>query len=268
MQNRGFSLLELSIVLVIIGLIAGGIVAGSSMIRAAELRSVITERQQYQTAIHTFRDKYLGLPGDLKNATAFWGAEPVANCPGDESTPSTTTATCDGNGDNRVDWGDSFPAGTGGESHRFWQHLANAELISGSYTGTHSAGTCNGDGSCNNTIGVNAPASKLSGAGWSISHLATAITSLTANYFPVKNSGFFTFGAQANYTNRAAITPSEAWNIDTKTDDGKPGTGAVRSPSINHAMTPDCATTADPATAEYKLSLDSVECFMVFYNIY
>jgi len=69
MKSAGFSLLELSIVLVIIGLIAGGIVAGSSMIRAAELRAVLTELTQYQTATNTFRDKYLGLPGDLRNAT-------------------------------------------------------------------------------------------------------------------------------------------------------------------------------------------------------
>jgi|GEM_PF-3995865 len=60
-HSRGFSLLELSI-----GLIAGGIVAGAAMIRAAELRALITEQEQYKTAVNTFRDKYLGLPGDLK----------------------------------------------------------------------------------------------------------------------------------------------------------------------------------------------------------
>ena len=142
-MKHGFSLLELSIVLVIIGLIAGGIVAGSSMIRAAELRAVISEETQFKIAIHTFREKYSGLPGDLDNATRFWGAEPAANCPGDETTPSTTSATCDGNGDGFISWGNI--SGFGGESHRFWQHLANAGLIAGNFTGTHSAGTCGVD---------------------------------------------------------------------------------------------------------------------------
>ena len=67
-----FSLVELSIVLVILGLLTGGILAGQSLIRAAQLRAVSTEYSRYVASINSFRDKYFGWPGDLRNATAFW----------------------------------------------------------------------------------------------------------------------------------------------------------------------------------------------------
>ena len=73
-MKKAFSLVELSIVLVILGLLVGGILTGQSLIRAAELRSVTTEFSQYQTAVMTFRDKYFAIPGDMKNARDFWGA--------------------------------------------------------------------------------------------------------------------------------------------------------------------------------------------------
>ena len=78
-MQRGFSLVELSIVLVILGLLTGGILAGQSLIRASELRAVSTEFQRYVAAVNTFRDKYFMLPGDMSNATAFWG-EDAAQC--------------------------------------------------------------------------------------------------------------------------------------------------------------------------------------------
>lgn len=74
MCTRGFSLVELSIVLVILGLLTGGILAGQSLIRAAELRSYITDVQRYPAAVNAFKDKYFAYPGDMANATKFWGA--------------------------------------------------------------------------------------------------------------------------------------------------------------------------------------------------
>ncbi|MGB1540395.1 MAG: prepilin-type N-terminal cleavage/methylation domain-containing protein, partial [Rickettsiales bacterium] len=67
-SKAGFSLVELSIVLVILGLLTGGILGGQSLIRAAELRSVSKEYEKYQTAINIFKDKYFALPGDFNNA--------------------------------------------------------------------------------------------------------------------------------------------------------------------------------------------------------
>ena len=92
-MRLAFSLVELSIVLVILGLLTGGILTGQSLIRAAEMRSIVTELQRYQTAARSFQDKYFALPGDMRNATDFWGApgNNLANCP---ATAGTGTQTC------------------------------------------------------------------------------------------------------------------------------------------------------------------------------
>src|ERR1700712_5143764 len=95
-QQHGFSLVELSIVLVILGLLVGGVLSGQSLIRAAELRSVTTEYQRYTTAVGTFRDKYFALPGDMNNAASFgWkdgAGSSVANGDGNGQVNSTGTA--------------------------------------------------------------------------------------------------------------------------------------------------------------------------------
>ena len=60
--KQAFSLVELSIVLVILGLLAGGVLSGQALIRAAELRSVTADYQRYTAAIMVFRDKYFSFP--------------------------------------------------------------------------------------------------------------------------------------------------------------------------------------------------------------
>src|SRR3954468_21990802 len=69
--ERGFTLIELSIVLVIIGLIVGGVLVGQDLIRAAEIRATVGQYEKYNTAINTFRSKYNGLPGDIVGPGAF-----------------------------------------------------------------------------------------------------------------------------------------------------------------------------------------------------
>jgi prepilin-type N-terminal cleavage/methylation domain-containing protein len=63
--RAGFTLIELSIVLVIIGLVVGGVLVGRDLICAAELRAQISQIEKYNTAVNTFYGKYGGLPGPL-----------------------------------------------------------------------------------------------------------------------------------------------------------------------------------------------------------
>src|SRR5260370_12356418 len=89
--QSGFTLLELSMVLVIIGLIIGGITVGANLIRAGQLQSVTKDVERFQQAILDFRDKYQSLPGDMPNAESFWGSD--SSCP--PHTPlGPKTATC------------------------------------------------------------------------------------------------------------------------------------------------------------------------------
>ena len=93
-KTSAFTLIELSIVLVIIGLIVGGVLVGQDLIVAAKNRALLSQVEEIDTAINTFRLKYNGLPGDLNNAESFWGSD--ASCP---TTPTNTVpkeATCNG----------------------------------------------------------------------------------------------------------------------------------------------------------------------------
>lgn len=121
-HQRGFSLVELSIVLVILGLLVGGVLSGRSLIHASELRAVTTERDKFTAAVYAFRDKYFQLPGDLSNAYQFWGATCGTNT-------STASTGCNGDGGGTISL-------TNGEAVNAWEHLARAGLIEGSYDGT------------------------------------------------------------------------------------------------------------------------------------
>src|SRR5579884_2852921 len=104
--RHGFTLVELSIMLVIIGLIAGGILVGRHLVRVTEITSVLTDRQAFIRGVQNFREKYNALPGDMANATSFWGI--AGGNSGDNYTAScrgssgTGTQTCNGNGDGQI----------------------------------------------------------------------------------------------------------------------------------------------------------------------
>jgi prepilin-type N-terminal cleavage/methylation domain-containing protein len=71
-KTAGFTLLELSIVLIIVGLLAGGVLAGRHLIQSAKTQNMLGEINQYKTAIRQFREKYRSLPGDMPDAANYW----------------------------------------------------------------------------------------------------------------------------------------------------------------------------------------------------
>lgn len=252
-KMRGFSLLELSIVLAIIGLIAGGVVAGSSMIRAAEFRSVMTDLTKYKTAMYSFKTKYSELPGDMSNATRIWGAAHAthATC---ITTGSTGTETCDGNGDSSI----GLLSSQYYESFLVWKHLANAKMIAGQYTGVVGSG-----GALHHVFGENNPASGLDGGGFAV--LDRAVMPLTSTgYFPGKYGHVLFFGAQHGtfMPTKTIVTPEEMFLLDTKYDNGTPGNGTVK--SLPATIRPNCASSDDPLTATYVLTESEVTCNILF----
>lgn len=109
-SNNGFSLVELAIVLVIIGLIVGGILTGQDLIHASELNRTYAEINKVKTAMNTFRIKYNQLPGDINNGNSYWAS------------------SGNGNGNGRIDnWAN--------ETTYLWNHLQNSGLYQNS-TGT------------------------------------------------------------------------------------------------------------------------------------
>lgn len=251
MQNTfkqpGFSLVELSIVLVILGLLTGGILGGQALIRAAELRSLSVEIAKQRTALQTFRDKYFAVPGDMPNATAFWGAANAApaTC---KTTASTNTATCDGDGNGQVN---DETAGSY-ERLRYFHHLANAGLIEGSYSGVTALG-----GSNWNADRTNSPQLRIANSGISVMG-PFVVSPLDVPRFEGSYPVTITMGSKIPSWEYAGgfIRPEEAWNIDIKLDDGKPAFGSIRSEK-RHVL---CNTSTSPTTAEYMLTESGTSC--------
>ncbi|MBM3618410.1 MAG: prepilin-type N-terminal cleavage/methylation domain-containing protein [Alphaproteobacteria bacterium] len=274
-RQSGFTLIELAIVLTILGLLVGGLVVGKSLIRSAEIRGLMKEYEQYRIAVRDFQDKYKAIPGDIANATRFWGRADNGAFSGQCASPHTNTGTgtqtCNGDGNGYVDR--YYSNNT--EAFRFWQHLANAGLISGKYTGV--AGS---DNMYHHVIGVNSPFTKVADVGWSVSgeyasklpdapNPVSYIWNLAGEEYATVWLGAVynrNDGTGRKYTQGPAFTPQEVWNIDNKFDDGKPGTGVVHSV---HWSTCTTATASNQfLTAEYKLQETESVCAVRIGNLY
>lgn len=257
MQRSAFSLVELSIVLVILGLLTGGILAGQSLIRASELRAASTEYQRYVSAAQSFRDKYFALPGDMTNATSFWGKDAAA-CNAQAGT-AATPGTCNGNGNGNI----PLASIEAYEQHRIWQHLALAGLIEGTYTGV--AGP---NGAASVVPGTNSPRSKTAGQnGWGIEYYADYPGD--GGWYAFKYGNVLVLGGASTALTQnptlAAFTPEEAWNIDTKLDDGRPAFGKVL--AIRWA-TCTFSTAFTDFNKEYRLDSKSPACALAFANAF
>lgn len=215
----GFTLIELSIVLVIVGLIAGGVVVGQDLIRSAEIRATISQVEKYKAAVNTFRVKYNGLPGDLMASQAIaLGFQPRAGTAGR------------GDNDGFIEYctvGPLASSQAGCETLLFWSDLSAALLIDGSFTTATDIGAGNIPSS---QIGLYLPSAKF-GKGTYIAAIAGNIGGGTTNY----NNYFFVGGITSFLTVSAimattpTMTPLDARQIDIKTDDGLPLTGQVTS---------------------------------------
>ncbi len=208
-----------------------------------------------------FRDKYFGLPGDIPNATSFWGKD-AATCNSNPGT-ATTPGTCNGNGDGVIPWNNSGTAGDTKEMHRFWQQLALAGLIEGDYTGVAGPG---GNG-VTVTPGTNSPVSKLTNAGWGFGGNNCGVaTSGFYNCASEKYGHYFTIGSYtvSNTPLSRVFKPEEAWNIDVKLDDGLPVLGKImpRYHDLNTLCT--TATSNMDTAAEYNLDDSTIRCALYF----
>lgn len=198
-RRNGFTLIELSIVLVVIGLLVGGVLVGKELIRSAELISVVSDVNKFKMAITIFEDKYKYLPGDMPNASAIW-----PSC-------DTPASNCNGNGDWHIDsWNPTF------ENYRAWQQLGDDGLIAGRYTGQY------GPPSGRTIIGQNVPASKIAGGGYLLFYDAGGES---FHY----NRIVFAGNNSTGDFEQGLLTPAEAQMIEEKLGDDKiAGTGKIR----------------------------------------
>ncbi len=253
-NQKGFTLIELSIVLAIIALLIGGIFVGQSLMRTAELQSIVSDIKRFQNAIALFKEKYKYLPGDMPTATSFWGTD--TNCPNTPANTTPKTATCNGDGNGGIG-GLNCASGTCSwtneyETFRTWQHLADGGFIEGSYTGVTGPATTNAA-----MPGVNSPQSVSSGGGYMITLLNDP--GGVADY-PIAMSHVIFLGAFSGGSSAPLLTSTEALAIDQKMDDGLPGTGNVLGP----ILTPNCTTSSVAATAAYNTNAGGATCMLEF----
>jgi prepilin-type N-terminal cleavage/methylation domain-containing protein len=191
-RQGGFTLVEIAIVLVIIGLLLGGILKGQEMITQAKIKNVINDFNGISAAIYSYQDRYRALPGDeiSANTVARWGAAAFG---GDGNGTFCRTTTCAATDVYNNPPGATAATATTAEANLFWMHLRLSGFVPGPTAGA--AAIQQPSNAVNGIVGV-----QTSGMGFTSNIVCTS-----------------------NLPDKVAIA------IDTQMDDGASNTGQVRS---------------------------------------
>jgi prepilin-type N-terminal cleavage/methylation domain-containing protein len=210
-RQRGFTLVEIAIVLVIIGLLLGGILKGQEMITQAKIKNVIADFSGVSAAYHGYVDRYKKIPGDDPCAG---GAVLAGNC---GTTTGRWTGAVAGDGNGVVGGKYNISGASTAESRQWWDHLRRAGFVSG--------------------VGDQQPFNALTGMiGVQTGDAATPTPGAALGGF----SGIII--CSANLPDKVAIA------ADTQMDDGVPSSGSVRG-VLQTSPNPDIATGTTVAAA-------------------
>lgn len=214
-RRSGFTLIELSIVLVIIGLVIGVVMVGKNLIRSSQLQRLLSDKNAYETAFNAFRLKYNCIAGDCPNATDLFGAS--TDCADAHCKNLTKSGgTCNGgngNGiiDNIVDPTTATPYPYIEEDLLLWNQLSLADFVSGGTSGRYWGTYCG-------YSGANAPLSTLNN---------NSVWWANANTV-VSGRMVFTIGFNTGEAWGSSINAADAYSLDSKIDDGNPNAGNFR----------------------------------------
>jgi prepilin-type N-terminal cleavage/methylation domain-containing protein len=228
--RNGFTLIELTIVIVILGIVITGAVAGQSIIRSAELSSQVSQLNSYNQAILSFKLEYDDLPGDLENATDY---ELHRDKSGTTNSCRTSTASeplsYDGDGDGYLEdaYGDTIVTFSG-EIMNFYIHLNNAGLLDQNIRKNVNTSYCH---MVHMDTGVQFPEAEMRGGLITIQsnkklyHILGSSSDQRHFYISLTshNTDPSQYGLSGN-----RLSAVQAKRLDDKIDDGKPLRGIVK----------------------------------------
>jgi prepilin-type N-terminal cleavage/methylation domain-containing protein len=222
-KKSAFSLIELSIVLIIIGLLIAGITGGASLVNSSTMRAVMGEARGYGVAVNSFYSQFNAYPGDYNVALGT-------------SNIVSGTAYSGGDGDSVIEYGAGEGTGAlhqlvGSKTFDPSSVFPNSSPVGQMTYVASSAATAQ-------TPGTNLPLSKSKGNGWAFDNaLVSSVTQNVVVLTGTTAAGSSTSGLTSTAVNAgstvasvvsaAALIPADALSIDTKLDDGKANTGRV-----------------------------------------
>jgi len=232
----------MSIVLVIIGLIVGGVLAGRELIATAHIRQIIAEYHQYSATFNSYQNRYGYLPGDHPDAWNYF-ANTNYRC--------TSANNCNGDGDGRICYSsgtvDCGTATTDIENYKAIAHIESSGLIPIDYA-LHPSTDAN--------LGFARSFADKSSC-WAPDR--------SGNFGHIRNIILFGSYSSSNYCQTPVFTNLEAYNIDKKIDDGHGAKGRILGHPGNGGST--CVPAGNfslPTNATYSLNIDGKACILLF----
>lgn len=256
-DREGFTLVELSIVMVIIGLIIGGVLVGRDLINAAAVRAQISQIEKYKTAVNTFRGKYGYLPGDIP--------DPAASSYG---FAARGTGAAQGDGNGIIDGGCvALTHRYGCETALFWKDLGQAGLMDGDFSAVSYTG---GPITIPVTTGMAnyIPSAKIGNGNYIAVYPGNGGGVWGDNGINYLFLGVITStsAGPGDYVTSGGISPSQAYAIDIKTDDGLPQSGRIKTATglAIQVDTTYSATNCATSATQYNITYSVFVCGLSF----